>query len=178
MAIVQTFGGYSLSFNHYRIWENLKPKSYLPKAKEICVAGMPDSLKGKYLLIKWGDGKTYFDNLPWVVASTTEILRIVENEFTAEPQDIGAEDADNKVFDINEFSTNTQYPSAKAVYNFINEALEKVEKISNKVDNIVDNNTTLYPSNQAIINKLEELKDAQRDNIDEILEIIGGAENE
>jgi hypothetical protein len=49
------------------------------------VAGMPDSLRGKYLLIKWGDGKTYFDNLPWVVASTTEILRIVENEFTAEP---------------------------------------------------------------------------------------------
>lgn len=71
------------------------------------------------------------------------------------------EDVVNKITTLNNLSTDTQYPSAKAVYTAIDnieEGLTGIEKTSNKVTSISDASTdTQYPSAAAVYAAIEQM---------------------
>ena len=97
------------------------------------------------------------------LAALNQLAEELGNDSSATSQILNSlgskEDTSNKVTSINENSTNTQYPSAAAVYSYVGTAMANIptgsdsskEDVVNKVTSIDENSTdTEYPSAAAV----------------------------
>ena len=96
------------------------------------------------------EGEKHFANL-----SLSDLNDEGENRFTQK------ENVANKVLVVAEYSTDEEYPSAKAVYTVLTNGLNTREKVSNKTTVInFDSTDVQYPSAKAVYNVLSLKEDA------------------